>query len=61
MEVVPAYLQKADTGSRLRAVNCIHRRRLAAFEALRGLVEPIGFSGLRSDIWSSRTAFNSDL
>ena len=25
-----------------------HRRRLAAFEALRGLAEPIGLSGLRS-------------
>jgi len=47
-KAVPAHLPKADAESRLRAVKCIHRRRLA-FEALRGLVEPIGLSRLRSD------------
>ena len=47
-KAVPAHLPKADAESRLRAVKCIYRRRLA-FEALRGLVEPIGLSRLRSD------------
>jgi hypothetical protein len=45
---VVEHLPKADAESRLRAVKCIYRRRLA-FEALRGLVEPIGLSRLRSD------------
>jgi hypothetical protein len=50
LETVPAYLPKADADVRLRRVDHIHRRRLAAIEALRGLAEPIGLSGLRSDI-----------
>ena len=60
-EVAAAQVPKADADSKLRAVNYTNRRRLATFEAIRGLVEPIAPSGLRSGIRSSRTAFNSDL
>jgi hypothetical protein len=48
LEAVPGCLPKADSDSRLRAVNHTYRRRLAAFEALCGLTEPAGFLELRS-------------
>jgi len=60
-EAVPAYLLEAAAGVMPRTTDCTHRIRLAAFETLRGLVEPIGLPGLTSDNRSSRTAFNSDL
>ena len=47
LEAVPENLPKADDDLLLQEVHYIHRRR-PAFGALRGLVEPIGFSGLRS-------------
>ena len=50
LETIPVHLPKANADVRLRAVNLTHRRRLTAFEALRGLTEPIGLSGLRSGI-----------
>jgi hypothetical protein len=49
LEAVPDYLPKAAVDVGLRAVDHTHRRSLAAFQALRGLAEPIDFSGLRSD------------
>ncbi len=50
LEAGPDYLPKADADVRLRAVDHTHRRGLAVFEALRGLTEPTGLSGLRSGI-----------
>jgi hypothetical protein len=48
LEAVPENLPEADADLILQAADYIHRRRLAGFEALRGLAEPFGFSGLRS-------------
>ena len=49
-EAVPAWVPKADADSRLPPVNYTHRGPLAAFEAVRGLTEPIDLSGLRLGI-----------
>ena len=50
LRAVPACLPAADVDVRLRTTDQAYRIGLAAFEVLRGLAEPTGLSGLRSDI-----------
>ncbi len=46
LEAVPAYLPKAEADVRLWTTDHTHRRPLAVFEGLRGLVEPRGPFGV---------------